>query len=283
MNDFPYKLGKRPATELAPLKWATYSRVRHDSGGWLAWLVRILFGESFRRQSPSGLPSVPSSFGMSNLPAQWGMLENNQLGCCVEAGSLHCVMRWNFSAQGILVPFDNEDAIRLYEKWGGYIPGDSQSDQGTNMVQAAAAWQADGITDDKGVIHKIAAYLSLNSSDVGEIAEAAFLLGAVGIGIQFPEQWMNDFQNGQPWDALLDPQIVGGHYIPVVGRRTNGNFVCVTWGQLQEITPDGLNQACDEGLAYLTQDWIDKTTQRSPNLFDFAQLKTDMANLPVVR
>lgn len=277
-----YKLGKLPARPgAAPLRWSDYANHSPHSD-WTAWLVRTsLTGAPglLSVTAPAGLPPVPSEFGLTHLPANWQMLENDQVGDCVEAGTIHCIMRWTLWAQGVQAQFLDSDALNLYEAWTGYTPANPNSDGGTDMVDAAKRWVVSGVKDQSGTVHKILCYLSLDPTNEDELAESVYVLGAIGVGVQFPSQWMDDFNAGRPWDAipnLTDADLAGGHFIPVIGRKANGNFVCVTWGRTQEITPAGLKQNSDEALAYLTDDWVLTATNQTPLLMNFDQLRQDI-------
>ena len=55
---------------------------------------------------------------------------------------------------------------------------------------------------------------------------AAYLFGAVGIGIRFPAFAMDQFNAGQPWDVqTTNAKIDGGHYIPLVANHANLEIV----------------------------------------------------------
>ena len=227
---------------------------------------------------PDPLPPVPTEFGLTDIPQSWGMYGNDTVGDCVIAGAIHETLLWTLNGFGKQAPFADSDGIKYYEQWTGYNPADPSTDQGTDMVAAAKIRQKSGFADDAGTLHKIGAYLALTPGDTQELAEAAYLFGAVGVGVQFPSEWMDAFNNGQPWDAVRRPHLEGGHYVPVIGRRANGNFVCVSWGKLQEITPAGYRQFSDEALAYVSQDYLGPDGE-SPLGFDINQLKADLADI----
>ena len=96
------------------------------------------------------------------------------------------------------------------------------------------------------------------------------------VGLNFPGAWMDAFNAGKPWDVTTS-EVEGGHYVPVIGRAPNGNYVAVTWGRTQEITPAALDRYLMEALVYLTPERM--TEGKSPEGFDLATLKHDLAQL----
>ena len=76
-----------------------------------------------------------------------------------------------------------------------------------------------GIVDAAGARHKIGAFVKLDSKDLTQIFQAMYLFQVVGIGIEFPNSAMAQFNAGQPWDVVPGAQIEGGHYIPCLAKR----------------------------------------------------------------
>lgn len=294
------RLGKLPARNgAASFHFNDYT---HTSSMWWDWLLCLLVGELFGpvptpgpepTPTPSPIPPVtpvppspppvavlptpPTMFGLEGLPLVYQMQGNDQAGDCVEAGAIHEIMTWTQRAARPAT-FGGDAALALYAQWTGWQPNDPSSDQGTDMVTAASLRRKQGIVDANGGKHQLGAYLALTAGDPDELAQATYLFGCTGVGVQFPQEWETAFDNGQPWDTVARPTLMGGHYVPVIGRRYNGNFVCVTWGQLQEITPRGYRQFCDEALAYVNADILG-ANGLSPQGFDLDQLKADLSQL----
>jgi hypothetical protein len=223
----------------------------------------------------SVLPTRPIIFGHENVVAAtaWLMLGNDQLGDCVEAGAAHETMLYN-GAVGVPVSFTTACTVKVYSEITGYTPKNPDSDQGTDMEVAANYRKKTGILDASGKRHKVGAYLALTPGDVEEHLLAAYLFGAVGIGIEFPESAMDQFNAGEPWDVVADSEIDGGHYIPLVAYRDM--MVVVTWGQTQEMTEAFFVKYNDESIVYLSPEYFDGTG-KTPEGFDIAQLTADLA------
>jgi hypothetical protein len=224
----------------------------------------------------SKLPPVPATFGHDvEMPTDWGMLANDQYGCCVWAGAAHETMMWNKEA-GQAVSFTATDVLEDYAAVTGFKPSDPNTDGGTDMVLAAEYRRKVGVRDNKGARHKIAAYLQIQPGNTAELMAAAYLFGAVGIGFQMPETTQDQFAKGQPWSVVAGSKIEGGHYVPLVGRGPLYYHV-VTWGRVQRVTPSFFRTYCDEAVAYVSLEAL--KNNKSPEGFDAAALEADLAQL----
>ena len=88
---------------------------------------------------------------------------------------------------------------------------------------------------------------------------------------------MTQFNAGKPWSVVAGSQIEGGHYVPVVGRRS-GYVEVVTWGKTQRCTASFLKAYCDEAWAIVSPEILN-ATGKTPEGFDLAALKADLAAL----
>lgn len=200
------------------------------------------------------LPKRPRQFGHEALLGHdWGMLGNDTAGDCVWAGACHEHMLW-CAAAGVTTRFDTEDAIAAYSAVTGYIPGEDSTDNGTEVRTALDYRRATGLKDAAGNLHKIGAYLKLEPGNTDHLYEALYLFGAVGIGIEFPGSAMDQFNNKQPWAVVKGSSVEGGHYIPLVAKRSQ--IKCVTWGAVQAITLGFYKKYCDEAWALLSVDML---------------------------
>lgn len=251
-----FKLGKKPARE----------------GAYSFKLTRYL----------TTLPAAPAVFGHQALVTVWGMLGNDRVGDCVFAGAAHETILWNREA-GANIPFTTKAVLSDYSAVTGYTPADPSTDQGTDMQAAASYRRKTGIVDGNSSRHTVDAYLELpgvsarGGNDrrlLDSIASAAYLFGAVGIGVEFPHSAMDQFDNGQPWDLVPGSPIDGGHYVPLIGRVENGNFLVITWGKVQEVTPAFLLAYVDEAVAYISLERL--KDGKSLEGFDVDALRADL-------
>jgi hypothetical protein len=248
-----YKLGKKPARAGA-----------------------IKFALS-RYADATALPPLPATFGHDALigAKDWLMLGNDRYGDCVWAGAAHETMMLEREA-GNAVRFTDADVLADYAAVTGFDPNAPQTDQGTDMAAAADYRRKTGIVDAAGRRHTIAAYLALEPGNVIHLYQAAYLFGAVGIGLNLPASAFDQNDQGRPWDVVAQSPNAGGHYVPLVGRGADGLHV-VTWGALQIMTEAFLKTYCDEAIAYVSQECL--VAQKSPEGFDYAALLRDLAAL----
>lgn len=218
------------------------------------------------------LPKVPKAFGHEGLISSWGMLGNDQVGDCVLAGGGHETMMWTKEG-GVPANFSTANTISDYSAITGYNPTDPNTDQGTDMEVAAKYRRTTGLLDANGKRHLVGAYLDLTPGNLNEHLLAAYLFGAVGIGIQFPGSAMDQFNAGKPWSVVKGAKIEGGHYIPIVAHRKN--LVIVTWGKTQEMTTGFFKKYNDESIVYLSTEML--SNGKSPEGFDLATLQKDLA------
>ena len=108
------------------------------------------------------------------------------------------------------------------------------------------------------------------------MAEAAYLFGAVGIGIQVPQTAETEFGEHKMWSYYPGSPNVGGHYVPIVAHRKH--IECVTWGRVQPMGDALRSHYIDEAWAIVNPDFLDVRGQ-SPAGFDMAQLLADLAQL----
>ena len=248
-----YKLGKKPARPGA---------------------VSLLFSAVFNEDK---LPDPPMAFGHYDIGAPWGDLANRRVGDCVFAGGDHETMLWT-RLGGKMAVFDDKATLSDYSLLTGFDPKrPEQTDRGTDMQTAASFRRQTGLIDADGVRHKVDSYVALRPGDTNQLAKAVYILGAAGVGIEFPASAMTQFQMGEPWDVIPNAHIMGGHYIPCVGRKENGNFLIVSWGELHEMTPMFFSTYCDEALAYLSIEELKNKV--SPEGLNLWYLKDALAQL----
>lgn len=233
------------------------------------------------------MPTPPANFGHEKLVKNWGMKGNDVAGDCVFAATAHNIMLWNAEA-GKRVDISDATTLKNYSAFTGYDPaqtdpttGENPTDQGTDMAQWLSAWRKTGFVDDHGTAHKIGAYLSLDPHNPNEMRYAAYYFDGVLIGVNFPQQWMDIFnQGGRVWPALHNPNYDGGHCITTVSYRDKRPYD-ITWGAGVELTLGAVAQTCDEAYAILTPEKLVKGVDL--NGFNQAKLTDYIKQLRSVR
>ncbi len=198
----------------------------------------------------SKLPHIPDRFGHEDLVQNWQMLGNDRAGSCVWSGAAHETILWTREGDPATAVFDDASVLSDYSATTGYKESDPNTDQGTDLHSAMKYRRNVGVLDANGKRHKIAAYVWLEPGNIQHLLAATYLFGAVGIGIQFPNSAMDQYNSGSPWSVVGGSSIVGGHYIPVIANRSN--LIVVTWGKTQEMTQGFYQRFCDEAVAMLS-------------------------------
>lgn len=240
----------------------------------------------FRAVAATQLPSPPARFGHGNLYRDWFMLGNGPddtvargfqgCGCCVFSGGDHETMLTNKLA-GKQVTFFGINTIRDYSAVTGYVLGDDTTDQGTDVRTALKFRAKTGLQDAQHNRHKIGAYVSINAKDWTELRQAVYVFSAVGIGLEFPNTAMEQFDAGDPWDVVPGAKIEGGHYVPVVGASGKNTVSVITWGKRQTMTRDFYETYNDEAWAIVFPEELrNGKTERG---MDLSQLQAALGSL----
>jgi len=215
------------------------------------------------------LPDPPPAKDWTKGIADWGMMLNDQHGCCTIAAAAHAVQIWsaNSSAE-VTVP--DSMVLSYYEKWDGFKPGDPKTDEGGVELDVLNAWQKTAF--DK---HKLIAFTDVNYLSLAQIRQGINLFGGVYIGVSLPVS----AQKQDIWDVVAEddpdgkPGSWGGHAV-FVPKYDAGTFTCITWGALKPMTVAFWEKYVDEAHALLSADWI--AAKGSPSGFGLADLKADL-------
>lgn len=234
------------------------------------------------------LPHPPARFGHGDLyhGDGWLMLGNGPdetvapgfqgAGDCVFAGAAHETMLTNRLA-GRQINFTGANVIADYSAVTGYVPGDETTDQGTEVRVALGYRRHVGIADAAGVRHKIGAYVRIDPKDYDQLMQAAYVFSAVGIGFEFPASAWDQFDKGQSWEPVPGAEILGGHYVPVVGRSSRSTAGVLSWARRQGMTRTFYEAYNDEAWAIVYPEEL--RAGRNERGFDLAGLTAALAAL----
>ena len=222
-----YMLGKKPASPLSK--------------------KAIKFGDIF---NPAKLPTPQLEFGKADLVKSWGMLGNDEWGCCVFAEKGHLHMLWSKMGQHKLDLFTTFNVLSDYAAVTGFNASDPESDQGTDMKAAAEYHRKIGVIDKNKVRRRVSSYINNAPGDLDQLALCVYLFGAVEIGVILSNENMTQFDDEKVWTVTGTP--VGGHCIPIFGRDGNGDFDSVSWGRRTKLSGAFLQKQMDEGITYLS-------------------------------
>lgn len=225
-----------------------------------------------RYLDPRKLPEIPEAFGHEGVISDWRMLSNDKVGCCVISGAAHETMLLSAMGGNGHV-FNDTGVLADYTAITGYDPLNPITDQGTLVRDAMNYRRNVGVMDALGFRHKIRAYVSIEPGSWSNLMAALYIFGTVGIGIQFPNSAMDQFNVGQPWSVVPGAVTNGGHYVPLVGFRRN--LYCVTWGKEQQLTRTFYERYCDEAWTFVTEEYLQQG--KTPEGFSLADLMSDLA------
>lgn len=219
------------------------------------------------RLTPQGAAAPIPTSDYASLVPEWPMYGNDKIGDCVVAAAGHIIESVTRYGQGTSAEIPEADVVAAYSAVGGYTPTDPGTDRGLVVQDFLNWWRKTGLSG-----HQIAAFASLDAHDPALLGTALHEIGSVDIGIKFPHFAWAQLDAKQPWDDVPGTQKTdGGHCVNVVGRLESGNWVCVTWGRLQEITPAFWSRWVDEAWAVLSPEWVSKAGQ-TPSGLDLAGL-----------
>jgi hypothetical protein len=224
----------------------------------------------------------PAASALSNV------YENDRLGDCVIAGMAHIVgvLTANAGTQPFI--YTNDQIIALYSAIGGYNPEDPATDQGCDEQTALNYWENNGAP---AGTHKIAGWLAVDATQPAEYRTALWLFENLYFGIELPDGWIHPMpsSSGFVWDVAGPPDPNNGHCVAGVAYTSEGVTID-TWGMTGLVTDAAIAQyatqaAGGELYTIVSQDGLNKATEKAPNGFDWSQLVADFdsmgGNLPL--
>lgn len=157
------------------------------------------------------------------------MLLNNELGDCICAEDLHLSAMRAANAGTVWVPSDAE-ALTLYQIVGGYVPGNSATDQGCDPMALVRYRLANPYPDGAKLLD---ARLVDATSDVA-LKQAIWLATGAFAWASLPAEWESEEGAGDVWDVAGDPVPSNGH---AFGLVCYDDYVQVTtWGEQVKLT-----------------------------------------------
>ncbi len=238
---------------------------------------------SLRNYLTRGIPSPPAtiSYAHAASTALSNIYENDKLGDCVIAGIGHVVGVLTGNAGKPFI-YTNQQIIKLYEEIGGYVPGEPSTDQGCDEVTALNYWENKGAPVGA---HKIAGWLAVNAADPTEYRTALWLFENLYFGLELPDAWVNPMPDGPgfTWNVAGNPDPNNGHCVIGVGYTAQGVTID-TWGMLGLMTDAAVAKyaapnANGDLYTVVSQDGINKATQKAPSGFDWSQLVADFDSM----
>jgi hypothetical protein len=225
-------------------------------------------------QRPYGLSTL-SVYANGKIPAppakcnppyitNWGMLDNDVLGCCTISGAAHAVMAWD-SEVAQHDPPPNDDSVA-----STYLTMTHGADTGLVEANVLQTWQAEGLFG-----RQIAAYAPVETHDLTGFHQAVAFYGAAYLGVALPKSAKQQFASGKEWTVVPRSPIEGGHCILAVGYDQH-SVQCVTWGQIVNVSYPWLARYLTETWAIIPNQFVE--AGHGPSL-DLDTLRKDLNRL----
>ena len=217
------------------------------------------------------------------MPADLGMLLNDNLGDSTCAAVYHAIQVWTFNAtKGAMMDTEpDSDVELLYEFACGYNPKIPGEGPGGTVQQVLKYLLKNGFptgTDGKTTL-RIAGFIEIDPRNIDDVKRAIWNCGCAYIGFQVPASIMPPGQE-PPKVWTVDPdntQIVGGHAVVLAGYSAQGARV-ISWGSYYTMTWDFFAKYVDEVYAIAEQDWIE-ATGKTPGGLTVQQIEDQMQAL----
>lgn len=216
----------------------------------------------------------PASVHWQRAVPGFGMLLNDRIGDCGEAGWLHGLQVWLANVGHLFAPTDAQ-ALTLYEAVAGYDPHDPTTDRGTVLRELLGYVRRHRVAGG----HRALAYVSVDPHNHDEVKRAIALFGWLYVGVSLTQDAYRSqgvhWHNSRGPGGAPDPNL--GHCVIYTGYDAR-RIDMVTWGQHGTLTWSFHSKACDEAWAVVSPDWL-KANGVSPSHVNLARLETDLAAL----
>jgi hypothetical protein len=247
----------------------------------VAYGPRLSLGNYLGHSLPA--PPATCDYTKAAAAALSQMYDNDTLGDCVIAGMAHVVGVLTGNAGTPPFIYTNAQIIALYSTIGGYVPGDPSTDNGCNEETALNYWENNGAPSGS---NQIAGWLAVNPADPSEYRAALWLFENLYFGLELPDAWITPeppSASGFVWNVAGAPDPDNGHCVAGVGYHAQG-VVIDTWGMTGTMTDAAIAKYCAKrahGSLYtvVSQDAINKATQKAPTGFDWSQLVADFDSM----
>ena len=112
----------------------------------------------------------------SRVPADWGMMGNDQVGDCTAAAISHAIEQWTAYTDPTPVVMSTDQVISAYSAVSGYVPGDPATDRGALCADVLRYWATTGMLTPDGGPDTLTGAASVDPRDLDAVGHA---LGAL--------------------------------------------------------------------------------------------------------
>jgi len=195
----------------------------------------------------------PASLSLAKGRLQWGEFGNDDLSDCTVAAIAHMIEVWDMWApKDTTVGLNDQAVIKFYEG-SGYVPGQSNTDQGWTVSDALAQFKKSGLAGERALGDGLLS-LGYGEGQVGryDIQACLNIFQGVDLGAMLPitaqaqtGSGIWDVTTGYPNDPNSQPGSWGGHSYDLVSYGLLG-VTGLTWGVPQRMTWAFLDAYVDE-------------------------------------
>jgi hypothetical protein len=232
---------------------------------------RIPHYSALRMRGVMSAPPPAARAWSKGLPDNLGFYLNDQIGNCADAAVYHRRQVQSFVTTGVMDTQPDNMALSLYEKEGGYVPGDSSTDNGTGLQDLLTYWYNTGIPLADGTTEKLIAFFEVDPTNPLHVKEVINDCGGIYLGINLP-QAIEDNNYPNVWDVTPGSPVAGGHCIYGVdyGVSPDTRFLLDgitvnSWGEWNLITPQTWSYI-EEAYALVTNTWVTSTGKTPLNM-----------------
>lgn len=220
--------------------------------------------------------AVPTSCSYTDkLPRDLGMMLNNQLGDCAEAGYGHALQVWSV-ASGKPCLTAPDSAIEALYGTQGYVPGNPSTDRGT-VLQSLLTYLVQTALP-VGELPKIAGFVEIDPTNEDDLNRATYESGLLYLGMNVPayaEGALDSLGSTLDVSSSGDQTIVGGHCVISAGYRPGFREFISYGNAAYAMTTAYWKQYVDECYAVITEEFCD-ATGRTPLGISLAEWDAQM-------
>lgn len=205
---------------------------------------------------------VPSSCSYTKaLPALLGMMLNNLLGCCAEAGFYHALQVWSVAAGKPILTAPDSCVQALYQTQG-YVPGNPSTDQGTVLQSLLAYLVQAGAPMPDGSRQKLLAFVEIDPANEDDLNRATYESGLIYLGMNVPayaESALESLGSTLDVNPSGNQASVGGHCV-ISGGYGPGYREFISYGcAAYRMTTAFWKQNVDECYALVSTEFMEAT------------------------
>jgi hypothetical protein len=198
---------------------------------------------------------------------------NDSVGDCTVAAEGHLVGAFTGEANPPAVVFTDADVLAAYYRLTG------GPDTGLDEITVLDDWKVTGgISPD----HKIVGYVSVDATNQAHVQLALWMFANAYACLELPDAYVGPFPSasGFTWDVAGSSVPDNGHAIAFYDCDATGVYV-MTWGMWGKMTWSAVIEYLAEANGgslnvVLTQDLINKASQKTAAGFDFSTLQDDI-------